>query len=42
MALVVDEDAKEIRGLVMSLTLSTGTSLRSVITAQAKRVTSDE
>lgn len=42
MALVVDDDAKEIRGLVMSLTLPNGTGLRSVITAQAKRVTRDE
>lgn len=42
MSLVVDEDAKEIRGLVMSLTLPNGTGLRSVITAQAKRVTRED
>jgi len=38
MALVVDDDARELRGLVTSLVLPSGASLRSVITAQARRV----
>jgi hypothetical protein len=42
MALVVDDDAGELRGLVTSLVLPNGASLRSVITAQAKRVTREE
>lgn len=42
MALVIDDDARELRGLVTSLVLPNGTSLRSVITAQAKRVTREE
>lgn len=42
MALVVDDDAKELRGLMTSLVLPNGTSLRTVITAQAKRMSRDE
>jgi hypothetical protein len=38
MALVVDDDIRELRGLVTSLVLPNGASLRSVITAQAKRM----
>jgi hypothetical protein len=42
MALVIDDDARELRGLVTSLVLPNGASLRSVITALAKRVTREE
>jgi hypothetical protein len=42
MALVVDDNWRELRGLVTSLVLPSGTSLRSVITAQARRVFPDE
>jgi hypothetical protein len=42
MALVVDDDARELRGLVTSLVLPNGASLRTVITAQAKRVFRDQ
>jgi hypothetical protein len=42
MALVVDDDARELRGLVTSLVLPNGVSLRSVITAQARRVFGDK
>jgi hypothetical protein len=38
MALVVDDNWRELRGLVTSLVLPSGASLRSVITAQARRV----
>jgi len=38
MALVVDDHWRELRGLVTSLVLPSGASLRSVITAQARRV----
>jgi len=42
MALVVDDNARELRGLVASLVVPKGPSLRSVITAQARRVFRDE
>lgn len=42
MALVVDDNSRELRGLVTSLVLPGGASLRSVITAQARRVLRDE
>ena len=42
MALVVDDDDSELRGLVTSLQLPSGASLRSVITAQAKRMSRGE
>jgi hypothetical protein len=42
MALVVDDNWRELRGLVTSLVLPSGASLRSVITAQARRVFPDE
>jgi hypothetical protein len=38
MALVVDDNSTELRGLVTSLVLPSGASLKSVITAQARRV----
>jgi hypothetical protein len=38
MALVVDDNWRELRGLVTSLVLPNGASLKSVITAQARRV----
>lgn len=38
MALVVDDDEKELRGLVTSLVLPSGVSLPTVITAQAKKM----
>ncbi len=42
MALVVDDNWRELRGLVTSLVLPSGASLKSVITAQARRVFRDE
>ena len=42
MALVVDDNWRELRGLVTSLVLPGGASLRSVITAQARRVFPDK
>jgi hypothetical protein len=38
MALVVDDNSTELRGLVTSLVLPSGASLKSVITAQARRL----
>jgi hypothetical protein len=42
MALVVDDNSTELRGLVTALVLPSGASLKSVITAQARRVFRDE
>ena len=42
MALVIDDNSRELRGLVTSLVLPSGASLRSVITAQARRMLRDE
>ncbi len=41
MALVFDDDARQIRGLVTRLELPNGMTLKSVITAEAKRVFGD-